>query len=531
MNGLQRRSEPQPARKRSLGAKLIERRWLIVGCIVTGWLIGTIAARVLPRRYRSETVILIEQQQVPEHLVEPNITMGVQQQRLQSTSKQVLSRTRLLALIAKFNLYAGEGIDRSPDSLIERMRKDIKIDLIESQGTRGELAAFQVSYSASSPTVARDVTTEIASQFIDETISDRRQLSEDTTNFLQGQLEIARQSLAGQEEKLKQFRSQSLGELPEQLQSNLAILTGLQRQLSDSNDALSRDEQHNLYLKSLYHQYQTSAAIGGAGSLTPHSRDSQLAALRGQLTDLTSSYTDRHPEVIRVKQQIARLEAEQAAAANSQTSQTTKVSLSATGAEADHNDNVPMIQLSSDLVATELQIANDKTKLATVEHEVNSYQARLNATPDREEKAAAVTRDYEQSRTYYETLLSKMLQSEMATELEKRQQNEHFRVIDAANLPNAPYFPNPLVFCAAGLVAGTMMGLAITFFLAAINPRLYSESELAEYIGSGYTLTLPVISTQHELSSARSRAWREAVAMGLIVIAIPTLTLLNYYTS
>ena len=531
MPSLQQHSEPLPAKEGTLVTKLLERRWLILACVVTGWLIGTAAARILPRKYRSETVILIQQQKVPEHLVEPNITTGVQQERLQSTSKQILSRTSLLVLINKLHLYTGKGIDRDPDALAERMRKDIKIDLIEAQGMHGQLAAFQVSYSAPNPTTARDVTSEIATQFINDTVSDRRQLSEDTTYFLQNELDKARQSLAEQEDKLKEFRSQSLGELPEQLQSNLAILAGLQKQLADDNDALSRDQQHNLYLMSLYHQYQASGAISSPGSPSPRPRESQMSELRAQLADLEKRYTDRYPEVVRVKQQITQLEGRQAAAANHPTSQHDAATASAGATPADSRDSGPMIQLSSDLAATELQIANDKTKIANVEREVKTYQARLNATPDREEKSAAVTRDYDQSRTYYETLLSKMLLSEMATELEKRRQNEQFRVIDAANLPDKPYFPNPLVCSAAGLAAGLALGLVIAFLLSTINPRLYNESELAEFIGSGYILALPFFSTEQEIASARRRKLKEAMAVGFILVAMPALTLINYYRS
>jgi len=241
----------------SILLRLYEKRWLIAACLVVGWAVGTTVTWVLPPKYRSETVILIEQQKVPEHYVESNITADLQQ-RLQSMSEQILSRTRLLALIDKFNLYGGNASHRDPDALVEHMRKDIKIEMITAEGRRDQLSAFKVSYSAATPMLARDVTKEITSLFINENLQDREQSSEDTTSFLQSQLDEARQSLTEQEEKLRQFRTEHPGELPEQLQSNLQILGGLQIQLQAANDALSQAEQHSLYLRSLLHQYQTS---------------------------------------------------------------------------------------------------------------------------------------------------------------------------------------------------------------------------------------------------------------------------------
>src|SRR5271157_991012 len=412
-------------------ARLFGRRWLIATCLVVGWAVGIAVGWLLPPKYRSETVILIEQQKVPEHYVESNIAVD-QQQRLQTMSEQILSRTRLLALIDSFHLYGGNAKRRDSDALVEQMRKDIKIELIT--GSRDQLSAFKVSYSAVSPQLARDVTKEITSLFISENLQSREQMSRDTTSFLQSQLDEARQSLAEQEEKLRQFRSQHLGELPEQLQSNLQILEGLQVQLQAANDALSQAEQHSLYLRSLLHQYEISqapAASGRAGSETsrPLTTPAQLAALRAQLSDLQGRYTDRYPDILRVKQQIAELEAQQAKESTSSQEVAAASATDATAPTLPNGEASPVIQLRGELSANEFQIKREKEKIKRLEEQVEIYQSRLNSTPAREQQAAAVTRDYDQSRSYYETLLGKKLQSEMATNLEERRQGEQFSMI------------------------------------------------------------------------------------------------------
>jgi len=514
-------------------ARLFARRWLIAACLVAGWVIGTSISWTLTPKYRSETLILIEQQQVPEHYVESNIASDMQQ-RLQTMSEQILSRTRLLALIDSFNLYGENVNQRDRDALVEQMRKDIKIDLITSEGRRDQLSAFKVSYSAADPILARDVTKELTSLFISENLHNREQMSRDTTSFLQSQLDEAGRSLAEQEEKLRQFRTQHLGELPEQLQSNLQILGGLQIQLQAANDSLSQAEQHNLYLKSLLHQYQlsgTSAASDrpGSGMPPPLTTQAQLAALRTQLSDLEGRYTDRYPDILRIKQQIADLEVQQA---KESVSSSEVAGASATGATTTAfaaGQASPMIQLRGELSANEFQIKREKEKIKRLEEQIEVYHSRLNSTPAREQQAAAVTRDYDQSRTYYETLLGKKLQSEMATNLEERKQGEQFRMIDPPSLPQSPYWPNRLACSLGGLALGLALGLAIATMLDLLSPRLTQESELAEFVGSGYILALPSLATELELRRAHKRHIVESVMAGLLAVIIPAVTLLAHF--
>ena len=516
-------------------AGLFARRWLIAACIVLGWAAGTIIGWVIPPKYRSETVILIEQQTVPEHYVEPNISAANLQQRLHSLSEQILSRTRLLALIDKYGLYGKNAGQNSPDALVERMRDDIKIEMITTEGRRDQLSAFKVSYSAARPEIAKSITTELTSLFINENLQNREHMSEDTTAFLQNQLDEARQSLSEQEQKLKQFRTEHLGELPEQLQSNLQILNGLQNQLQAANDALNQTEQRNLYIRSLLNQYAAPRVFAGhdksgAVGAPVATLQAQLNALRAQLADLEGRYTERHPDIQRVKQQIAELEAKQARIAATQSSEIEPPSDSGgRSTSVDTGDSLPGAQLTSELSANELQIKNEKEKIRKLELQIELYQSRLNATPARQEQAAAVSRDYDQSRTYYEALLSKKLQSEMATELEKRRQSEQFRMIDAPNLPDRPYFPNRIVCSLAGLGAGLVLGVAIAFFLDRLTPRIHEVGELYEFIGNVYTLGLPAISTQQELAQSQRRRLLEIAAAGLLATLIPAVTIFSYY--
>ena len=520
--------EPESLSLNGYWTRIWSSRWTVGLCLLAGWAVGTGAGWLVPAKYRSETVILIEQQKVPEHYVEANVPADLQQ-RLQSMSQQILSRTRLLKLIDEFHLYRNKDSRVDPDAAVERMRKDIGVELIKTEGRREELSAFKVSYSAPTALLAKQVTSELTSFFISENLRNREQLSEDTTSFLESQLEEARKSLSDQEQKLRQFRSQYLGELPEQMQGNLQILGGLQAQLQASTDALHQAEQQQLYLRSLLSQYQAAPVAhvkddGSVNRATPMTLDEQLESLQAQLADLSGRYTPRYPDIVRVKEQIAQVESQRARLLEDK-----KDPKTLPGGSRSVRDSSPLIQVTGQLSANELEIANQKEKIRKLEEQIEQYQGRLNSAPVREQESASITRDYDQSRSYYESLLAKKLQSEMATNLEKRREGEQFSMIDPPNLPERPYWPNRLGFSLAGLGIGLGLGLAIVFLRDIITPRIYQEEELREFAQAGFTLGIPLLATESELRRKSRMGIMESIAAGTVTMVILAVTLAVYY--
>src|SRR5271168_5274666 len=173
-----------------------------------GWAIVWGASWVLPPRYLSSTLILVEQPTMPKDYVTPNVNDDLQE-RMQSITQQILSRKRLLHIIDQFNLYAGPHSQPSPDQKVDGMRKDINIDLVRD--ARNQITAFNVSYSSRDPRLAQRVTSELTNLFINRNLEVRQQQSEDTTKFLETQLESARQTLSEQEDKVRQFKGQHVG--------------------------------------------------------------------------------------------------------------------------------------------------------------------------------------------------------------------------------------------------------------------------------------------------------------------------------
>jgi polysaccharide biosynthesis transport protein len=495
-----------------------------------GWLAVWSASWVLPSRYRSGTLILVEQPSMPKDYVTPNVADDLQS-RLQSITQQILSRTRLLHIIEEFNLYAPSGGQRNQDELVERMRKDIEIELVRDE--RRQITSFNIYYSSRDPHVAQQVTGELTNLFISENLE---QKSEDTTKFLEQQLEAARQSLAEQEEKVRVFKDQHLGELPTQLGSNLAILSGLQSQLQNEEDGLNADRQQNAYLQSMLEESRAFNRSPKTEDGTPigiPALDQELDKLKAQLADLSSHYTDRHPDVRKLKDQIAKTENMRAQAlAELKTGATTASESgnppSSVTKDVDSRDGAATFQLQSQLKANQIDMANKEREVAALKAKINDYQGRLNQEPVREQQFADLTRGYEQSKATYDELLKKKNSSQMATSMELLQQGEHFRMIDPPSLPLKPDFPNRLKLCGMGLGIGIALGGIVAGGIEFLDDRLYNEKALKELMPVAVISEIPPITTPQEERKQEKKLWVGWVTAGVVFATILAGSAISY---
>jgi polysaccharide biosynthesis transport protein len=499
------------------------RRWWLIVPLFLGWCFVVISGRFMAPRYRSETVILIEQQRASEQYVLPNLSIDLQA-RLQNITQQILSRTKLLEITRRFHLYGQDQIPNDPEALVERMRRDIKIDLIQALGRPGELSAFRVSYSAPSPVLAQQITKELTSFFIDENLRTRRQTSENTTQFLEKELDAARADLEQQDERLRTFKASHLGELPEQLQTNVQVLTGLQTRLQAQTDALEAANQQQLYLESLLVQYQGSHPQQSSGAeLSPANVDDQLAALNAQLADLSVRYKPDHPDVHQLKEKIARLEQWK------REGEATADSAASAKRLPDPHEPAPVLQVKNQLSANKLQTARLQQTVSRLEKQIGEYQNRLNIAPLREQEFAEINRDHQQSRTAYESLLNKKTQSEMATDLVKQGQGEVFSVIDPPNLPEKPYWPDRFKLSLLGLIFGMILALGATVLVEMLDVRIHREEDVRSLLAVPVLAGIPILQTPLEQRKQQLRRRAEAIAASALAALIPAITLFTYY--
>jgi len=502
--------------------------------MLIGWAVVWAASWVLPPRYQSSTLILVEQPTMPKDYVTPNVNDDLQD-RMQSITQQILGRTRLLHIIDQFNLYQSDRSQRSPDDKVELMRKDIDITLVRD--ARNRITSFNVSYMSRDPHIAQQVTSELTNLFINENLEVRQQQSEDTTKFLENQLETARKSLADQEDRIRQFKGQHVGEMPGQLASNLQILGGLQSQLQNDEDALNTARQQHVYLQTLVDQYRSmpgSSKSSDGPSVGLPALDQELEKLKAQLADLSSHYTDRHPDVRKLKEQIAKteknrdqllasLKTKDPDSATDSADVSTPVSQGADPAQASM-----LLQIQSQLRSNQTEITNREHSIATLKAKVEEYQGRLNQEPVREQQLADLTRGYDQSKANYDDLLKRKNESKMATSMELLQQGERFRVVDPPSFPQKPEFPNRLKFCGIGLGMGLALGLVVAGAFEMMDDRLHNAKELRKLLPADVIGEIPAIVNLSDARIAQRKIWLGWATAAVVLATIMAGSLFSY---
>lgn len=496
------------------------------------WLVIWGSSWFLPARYKSSTLILVEQPTMPKNYVEPNVTDDLQD-RLQSITQQILSRTRLLLIIDKLHLYSDKHRPLTPDDKVALMRKDIGIELVRD-AQNDAITAFRVSFLASNPRIAQQVTGELTNLFIDENTRVQEQQSEQTTEFIQQQLDSARASLADQDAKVRAFQAAHEGSLPTQEASNLTILSGLQSQLQNEQDALNAANQQRIYTQSLVDQYRavpgtTRTATGAPTGLA--AIDQQLDTLRAKLADLTTRYTDQYPEVQEVKSEIAKTEKSRdqlVASLRSKADGKDHEQDNEAPVVVDPAQNSPLLQLQSQLRANQAEVANREQAITDLKSRINSYQARLSEEPAVEQQLADLTRGYDQSKTNFDALLKKENDSQMATSMEQMQEGERFAMIDPPSLPLKPDFPNHLKLCGAGLGAGLALGILVVAGLEFFDDRMHGDKEIQNLLPVAIIAEVPEIVTSPDVRREKRRMVLGWVMAGFVFFTILAGTAVSY---
>jgi len=496
-----------------------------------GWLTVWSASWLVPVRYKSSTLILVEQPTMPRDYVLPNVNDTLQD-RLQSISQQILSRTRLLLIIDQLNLYSGDRKRLTPDDKIAQMRKDIDIELVRDPTRANQITAFNIYYSAHDPHIAQKVTGELSQLFISANLAVRKQQSEDTTKFLEAQLENARANLAEQDAKIREFKGEHIGELPTQQASNLQILSGLQSQLTNEQDALNTARQQRVYLQTLIDQYRALQGTTKMADGTPARLpviDQELDKLRAQLADLSSRYTDSHPDIRKLKSQIATTERMRNALLDDLKTgsgmENQPTGILAQHDTADISQNAPLLQLHGQLQLNEAEIKNREQSISDLKAKINDYQGRLNLEPVREQQMADLTRGYDQSKANYDDLLKKKNQSEMATSMELLQQGERFSILDPPSFPLKPDFPDRIRFCGIAIGVGLALGLVAAGGAEFLDDRLYNEQEIKDLLPVTVLSEIPAIVSP---SKRKRDKRRMALAWGVAAFVILAGTAFNY---
>ena len=469
-----------------------------------------------PRVYKAQTLILAEPQRMPREYITSTVTIELADQ-LRTITQQINSRTRLEKIINQYDLYSDIRASRTMADAVETFRKNIEINVSHLGGRSGS-GSFQITYMNVDPVKTRDVTNVIADLFIEDNLKLRQAQATSTTRFLDHEVEKMKEVLRQKEEQVREFKEKYMGLLPEQMENNYRILTQLQQQLDSTNITIQHTENRKLLVQTQLSGLETVQEassrevgllqLGHAADQTPTSLDE----LRQQLRSLKSRYSDKHPDVARLKDTIAKLEKEQEARTLDNDLESSDVAPRAS--EAQQLMVTQREGLLSQLELIDNEIGTLVRRKKEIAGQIARYQQRIEEGPKIELLFVDLRRDYSQASANYQSLLQRKSQAQLAENLEKTQQAEQLSVLDPANLPQKPFKPDSRKVLALGFMIALACGLGLAYVLEYLDQTFRSSKELESVVQLPVLVSVPVVSTKREV---RWNLFKKAWTVGALV--------------
>ena len=468
---------------REYGKLFLRRKWMIVFSFLSVLFATSVYCVLSPELYKSSISILIIPQTVPQDYVRSTISLQVDQQ-LATIQQQVMSRTTLTKVMEELHLFVKERKKQTSEDLFAMMRNRIEIQVVQGQ-SRGSSEVFSLSFLHENPKVAMQATARLASLFIEENLNTREDQAVGTSEFLESQLRDTKARLEVMEKRVKDYKMKNMGELPQQMDANLRMLTGLQDQLRATESSIRFAEERRADQVNLAGRTTSTGPTGNGRPVSVSPRDSseslvvELAEKKAKLADLTVRYTEMVPEVWRAKQDVAEIEGRIEEARRSATAQAARSQKADRKApEAEHSstgiDESRSMGMQGTVVTSE--IAALKKERTEIRKSIAAVEQKINQSPRREQEMISLIRDYDNQKLSYDDLMRKKLQADVSQNLEKRQKGTQFQILDPANLPEDPIKPNRRRVMGFSLMLALFLGFGGAIAWEAMDPTVARRS-------------------------------------------------------
>ncbi|MFN0040748.1 MAG: Wzz/FepE/Etk N-terminal domain-containing protein [Burkholderiales bacterium] len=540
---------------------------LIAAVIIA--LVTVAVAILLPPVYRSTATILIEEQEIPTDLVRTTIS-SYADQRIQVISQQVMTRSNLMQIVDKYDLYVRERKLETTEEILERMRKDIKLDLVTADvidrrsGNRTSAAiAFTLSFDSESPEKAQKVANELVSLYLNENLKNRKQQVEETSSFLAEESVRLGAHISEIESRLADFKKRNVGRLPELAQLNLQLRDRADGELADVERQLQGLEERRFYLEAQLAQMKPNSPIISSSGERILDSTERLRALQAQYAGLAGVYNADHPDLLRMRGEMEALrkEAGQTDSAAEIAKQIDKLRVdraalreryaedhpdvtrldrsiasleqsladrpATSAAPARKPENPSFIAMQSQLDALGIEHKATLAKRAELKIKRGQYEARLEQTPQVEREYLDLSRDHENSVSRYREIKNKLMEAQVAQELEKDAKSERFSLIDPPQFPEKPRSPNRPAILLIGLVAALGGGAGCAGVLEGLDGSVKNPRQLMRTLPAPLLSVIPYIVNDRE--RARRRWRRVAIGMAVLSCFAAVLAAIHYF--
>ncbi len=533
------------------------RKFQIIIPAVLVFSLSVIIAFILPPIYKSTGTILIEAQEIPPDLVQSTVT-GYVEERLHAITRLVLSRTRLLEIINRFDLYDDLKGRYATEEIIQKMREGIVMEPIQARdGPRSGTIAFTLSYEGKDPRKVAQAADALASAYLEENLKRREEKARGTVEFLEKRLSELRLEIQRTEEQIAEFKDKHMSQLPELIQLNLQTMERLEREIDASEEQIKTLVNRRIYLHGQLATVEPmihSVSVDGTRAMTPRA---ELATLRTQYLRLSATLSEEHPDVIAIKKrldfmetevttrddlreryrqleeketrlaplaeklslkhpdviklqkEVARLKTEVEALSEKQ---------SVLVAEKEKPDNPLYINLQTQIASTQMEIDAARRHLKFLKGKYEDYQTRVESTPQVEQQYRALQRDYTNAQTKYQETMDRLLTAREARELEVSRMAERFTLVDPPAVPEKPYRPNRLAILLMGLVLAAGAGGGLGYMAEYMDQSVRRPDEMARVTGKTVLAVIPYLETTRDRARKRLKRWIFVVSTAAVII-------------
>jgi uncharacterized protein involved in exopolysaccharide biosynthesis len=528
-------------------------RFRVVGMIITVVLsAATVAVTILwPPTYRTGATILIEQQEIPQDLVRSAIS-SFADQRVQVISQRVMTTLNLMSLIDRYGLYPDIRESKPREVLLQRMRGDISMrmisaDVIDPRSGRPTQAtiAFSVSYQNRSPELALKVANELTTLYLNENLTSRTQMAEQTTAFFAEEATKQQERIDELDRKLAEFKQKHQDSLPDLSQLNMQVSDRTELEVHDAENRIGAIDSQQVLLRAQLAQLNPTSQVYSDTGQRVMGVEDRLKALRSQLAGFKARYAPGHPDIINTEREIAGLEKE--ATAQDQTSERARrlsdaqaelaraqekysaehpdvVRLThlvkeleeelaskpeAAGAEnaKDHADNPVYIQVKGQLDALSVERKSVEMKRDELRAKLDNYERRLAQEPGVEREYRELARDLENAQLKYQQIRAKQGDVQISENLEAERKGERFTMIEPPLPPEKPVAPNRMLIIGTGLMLSIGLGIAASFVKYSLDPSIRGFSDIRSLLTIPPLASIPTIVTLREQRRRTRRLW------------------------
>lgn len=551
-------------------AILSRRKMSMMITIVIVMLIGTFTALVWPPTYKSSATILIKEQEIPTELVRSTVT-SFAAQRIQTISQSVMTRNNLMEIIKKYNLYEDDLKRYTTEEVLDGMRDDIGLSMIDADvvdpisGRPGVATiAFTLSFLGKNPGSTQKVAGELTSLFLAENLKTRKEKASESYLFLTEEAEKLSQLISEQEKKLADFKEKNSDSLPEMYSMNMSVLDRTEREVMQLDAEIGSNEERLFYLESQLAQTNPLTNMRSATGQSILDPVSRLKALESEYASISAKYSSEHPDVIKIKREIEGLKAQtgitENAAELAKKLSSLRAELGVLGKKysGDHPDVVELrksiaaledkiksveklpekqvmeiqpdnalyISLQGQIKGVEADIKALKDRKKQLNQKLIDYEKRIAKSPQVESEYSALNREYQNKILRFQDIKARQMEAEIGQELEKDSKGESFVLIDPAQYPEEPIKPNRIVIMFLSVVFAFASALGLAVLREALDSSVRGVAGVTKILTEAPLAVIPVIYNSYDYLNKKRNT---KIFVGSFVCGITLLVLLVHF--